>query len=719
MKQLILSFRSGCTELLEIPAIRALPNHLVVRSRASLVSIGTERMLVGFGQAGYLAKARQQPEKVLQVIDKMKADGILATVGSVQSKLEEPIPLGYCNVGVVEEVGPGVSGFSVGDRVASNGNHAEQVLVAANLAARVPASVSDEDAEFAVLGSIGLQGLRLAEPSLGEIFAVIGLGLVGQMTSQLLLAAGCRVVGFDVDQRRVELARRFGVRAVHVSSEVDAVAEALHATAGVGVDGVIVSVATSSSDPIHQAAGMCRKKGRIVLVGVSGMELRRKEFFDKELAFFVSSSYGPGRYDSSYESGGNDYPLSHVRWTAGRNIGAVLDLMDQGKVHAAPLVSHRVPFEDIPDAYETLLHDADSLGILIDYGVSSGPQQWAPKATGVSVGVPLVGQRRSNAPRLAVVGTGEFARKVLLPAVAKTSAELDTVVSATGVSAALAARKFGFRNVSTDPQVAIQSQDVDAVIISTRHDSHARLVSDALRHGKDVFVEKPLALTREEVDSVVREMKEAQARGHFPIVGIGFNRRFAPHIVRARELIHSIAEPLSIVITVNAGRLPSDHWVRDPLIGGGRIIGEVCHFLDLARHLAGSPVRSWHADGMVDTDRRVVDDTVMITLSFENGSHAAIQYLCNGSRAYPKERVEIFGGGRVLKIDNFKKMTGFGYRKFRRMSLRFGQDKGHVGEMHRFIESVGSRVEFPIPFDEIVEVSCLSIEIADALANSG
>jgi predicted dehydrogenase/threonine dehydrogenase-like Zn-dependent dehydrogenase len=711
MKQVIQSLDTGSVQSLDVPAPQAKPGHLLIQTQRSLVSAGTERMLVEFGRKNLLEKARSQPDKVRQVLEKVKTDGVVATFDAVAAKLGQPLALGYSNVGVALEVGAGVSGFSQGDRVVSNGKHAELVCVPQNLCARVPDGVSDDTAAFTVLAAVGLQGIRLVEPTLGECVVVTGLGLVGLLTVQLLRAQGCRVLGLDFDPARLELATRFGAEVVDLSVEADPLARARSFSRQRGVDAVIITASTRSNDPVAHAARMCRQRGRIVLVGVSGLELERAEFYAKELSFRVSCSYGPGRYDSAYEQGGNDYPLGFVRWTEQRNFEAVLDLMAAGALDAGPLVSHRFALERAAAAYDLLASDQPSLGILLDY---------APAPGSVRAGTPARPERSRSAAfsrsvelgplppagrvRVAVVGTGNYAGRTLIPALVAAGAGLHTAVSELGVSARHAGAQFGFGRASTDVEAVLTDPSIDAVVISTRHASHAGLALAALAARKHVFVEKPLCTTQGELEQLTRALEAAPG----PLLMVGFNRRFAPHVIELRQRLAPSREPKLMLMTVNAGAVPREHWVVDPDVGGGRILGEACHFIDLLRHLAGAPIvehalRATRAGGASRGN-----DDVTLTLTFADGSLGTIVYASSGHRSFPKERLEVFQAGRVLRLDNFRSLAGWGFPGWsRRHALR--QDKGQFAGIRAFIEAVARGGPPPIPIDEILEVARVSI----------
>jgi predicted dehydrogenase/threonine dehydrogenase-like Zn-dependent dehydrogenase len=710
VKQVIQSLKTGETELVEVPCPAVRAQHLLVRSRATLVSAGTEKMLVDFGRSGLVKKARSQPDKVRQVMEKARTDGVLATLDAVRSKLDQPLPMGYCNAGEVLEVGAGVQGFAPGDRVVSNGGHAEVVRVPRNLCARIPDPVTDEEAAFTVLGAIALQGLRLANPTLGEAFVVTGLGLIGQLTTQLLRASGCRVLGIDFDENKLALARGFGAETVNLSRGEDPVEAARVFSRGRGVDGVLITASTSSSEPIHQAALMCRKRGRIVLVGVAGLELSRADFFEKELTFQVSCSYGPGRYDPRYEEEGQDYPVGFVRWTEQRNFEAVLDMMASGALDVKPLITHRFPVERAAEAYALLSDGVPSIGIVLDY-----PRHESESAARArTVALPSAPQRTAANGRAAigVIGAGNYAGRVLIPAFAAAGVRLRTVATSGGVAGVHFGRKHGFEQATTDTAALIADPELDTVVIATRHDSHAALTARALAAGKHVFVEKPLALTLEEVDAVERSCTGSDG-GRSPLLMVGFNRRFAPHVVQMKKLLSGVREPASFIVTVNAGEVPPEHWTQDTDAGGGRIVGEGCHFVDLLRFLSDSPIVGFDATA-VGAGPGVRDDRATFTLRFENGSFGTVHYLANGHKAFPKERIEVFVAGRVLQLDNFRTLTGWGWPGFRRMRL-LGQDKGNEACAAAFVRAVETGGAAPIPLDELLEVSRVSVRIARAL----
>ncbi len=699
MKQIFQSLKSGEISIVDVPMPSCPPGHVLISSRCSLISAGTERMLVEFGQANWIAKARSQPDKIKQVLEKMRTDGLLPTLEAVFARLDQPLPLGYCNAGVVIGVGDGVFDYKVGDRVVSNGPHAGIVCVPKNLCARIPENIRDDAAAFTVLATVSLQGIRLIQPTLGERVVVVGLGLLGLMAVQMLLANGCQVLGIDYDANKLALAKQYGAEVADLSAGADAVNAGLSFSDGLGVDAVLITASTKSNDPVHQAAQMCRKRGRIVLVGVVGLELSRADFYEKELSFQVSCSYGPGRYDEAYEQKGQDYPFGFVRWTEQRNLEAVLALLNAGKFDVASLISHHLPQERASEAYQMLLEDHSLLGVILTY-------EDQPAESPRTVTYPVVlSSPNKNGVVAGVIGAGNFTSLVLLPALARTPARLKSIASRGGSSAALAARKFGFKNATSDYEIILSDPEINTVFITTRHNTHAALVIKALQAGKSVFVEKPLALNRSELESLhgaVSQLKDQQ-------VLVGFNRRFSPFSQRLKKLLSVRSQPLSMIYTVNAGAIPAAHWTQNNEIGGGRIIGEGCHFIDLLRYLTGLPITSMEARMMGEAPGITIrQDKMMILLEFADGSTGAIHYLANGSKSFPKERLEVFSEGRVIVLDNFKALKAYGWAGFRGMRAA-RQDKGHVQEISAFVDRVHQGGEWLIPWDELEEVTLASL----------
>jgi len=696
MLQIIQDLKKGDTILEEIPAPLVRKGYVLIKTHRSLVSLGTEKMLVEFGKSNLISKARQQPEKVKQVLDKIKTEGLLPTLEAVFNKLDEPLPLGYCNAGEVIAIGEGVTEFRVGDRVASNGHHAEIVCIAKNLVAKIPENVSYEEASFTVIGSIGLQGIRLVNPTMGETVVVIGLGLIGLITVQLLLANGCNVIGFDFDSRKVEMARNSGANAF-IASNVDVVKIVEEYTGGIGADAVLITASTKSNDVISQAAQMSRKKGRIVLVGVIGLNIQRSDFFKKELSFQVSSSYGPGRYDEDYETKGLDYPLAYVRWTEKRNFETVLSAISRKQLNVDSLITERVALKDYKDVYSNM--GGASIASILEYNITSDVVQNT-----------VAGKTFSSRPGkgvLGIIGAGNFTKMTVLPALKNSGAHYKYISSAGGLSAKSLSNKYGFEYSTTDYKEILNDKEVDIVMITTRHDMHAGMVIEAIKAGKNVFVEKPLALNQDELGAITSEYEKIQN----PIsITVGFNRRFSPHIQRAKKLIGDT--PMNIVATMNAGFIPPDVWVQDMKVGGGRIIGEACHFIDLMVFLTGSKVSSVVMNAL-GTNPEENTDNAIITLRFENGSQGVINYFSNGSKAYAKERVEIFSQGRVLILDNFRTLKGYGFRDFSSMSTSL--DKGHKNQFLELIKQVKAGGNSLIPFEELINTTKASFAAIESL----
>ncbi len=706
MKQVLQDLKDGRTYLEHVPAPLCQPGCLLIQTRRSVLSPGTERMLVEFGQGNLLQKARSQPERVREVLNKIKTDGLLPTLEAVFAKLGEPLPLGYCNAGVVVECGDErvAARYPTGTRVVSNGHHAEYVLVGTNLTAHIPDNVTDEEAAFTVLGAIALQGIRLAAPTLGETVFVMGLGPVGLLTVQLLRANGCRVIASDFNAERLRLAARFGAEIVDLSGGAEPVAAAQAFTEGRGVDAILITAATKSNDPVRQAAQMARVRGRIVLVGVTGLELDRNEFFKKELTFQVSCSYGPGRYDPSYEQGGHDYPLGHVRWTEQRNFEAVLQLMADGQLDVRPLITHRFPILDAEKAYALLQEDGAALGVVLEYAAGTAD---APPQRLVTLGK-VQGARSIQA---GVIGAGNFTRRVILPLLKSAGAGLHTICSAKGMHASTAARKFGFAHAASDVSSVLDSREINTVFIATPHQSHAALVCQSLRAGKHVFVEKPLAISLEQLSGVVGCIRELnEERGRLPALLVGFNRRFSPHIRRVYTRLRTRQGPACLTYTVNAGRVAGDSWIQDPAVGGGRIVGEVCHFVDTLRFLVDSPVESVQADCVAGAADGRNEDSLSATLRFVDGSIGTIHYFANGPKSYAKERLLAMADGQAMELDNFRATTLFSHTNTeRRPSLK--QDKGHDAEIRAFLRLVEQGGASPIPFEQLVETTLVTLAI--------
>lgn len=713
MKQILQNLKTGETYLEEVPAPRVGGGSVLIRTHRSLVSLGTERMLVEFGRGNLISKARQQPEKVKMVLDKMRTDGVMPTLEAVFNKLDEPLPLGYCNAGEVIEVGRNLAGeFKVGDRVVSNGPHAEIVSVPRNLVARIPDAVSYDEAAFTVVGAIGLQGIRLLKPTFGETVVVMGLGLIGLLTAEMLVANGCRVIGFDFDQKKVDLATAKGVEAVALGENSDPVGTVLAGTDGIGADGVLITASAKTDSIVSQAARMSRKRGRIILVGVVGLQLNRAEFYEKELSFQVSCSYGPGRYDETYEGRGQDYPLPFVRWTENRNFQAVLEAMASRRLDVKSLISEVVDLDDFSRIYDNL--GGGKIASLLRY-------RREPVLTRrVTV---EENQFTGKEGALAIVGAGNFTKMTVLPALKKGGIPVKAIVSSGGVTGTSLARKYGVGESTTEYQAVLDDPDISGVIITTRHNLHAEMALQALRAGKHVLVEKPLCLSRDELEEIraffrtdnpgpTTNNQDSANNKLRPTLTVGYNRRFSPHVRKMKALLGEAPGPMNLVATFNAGAVPSDHWVHDLGVGGGRIVGEACHFIDLITYLAGSPIVSILASGM-GKELSAATDNASIFLKYENGSHGVVNYFANGHKSYPKERVEVYSQGRNLILDNFRTLSGFGFRGFSKLKTR--QDKGHREQFSLFAQRMREGGSALIPLSEIFNTAEASFAAVESI----
>ncbi|MFC0444255.1 bi-domain-containing oxidoreductase [Pseudidiomarina halophila] len=706
MKQVLQDLGNGDSYLAEAPSPSLVAGSIISETKISLISSGTERSLIDFGRASILDKARQQPDKVKMVLEKVKTDGLATTIGAVRSKLTQPLPLGYCNVGVINSVGMNCNDFKAGDRVVSNGPHADVVRVAKNLCAKIPDNVSNDEASFTVVASIGLQGIRLVNPTLGETIAVTGVGLIGLLTVQLLRAHGCRVLAIDFDESKLALARLFGAETCNLGKGEDPVEAGIRFSRGNGVDAIIITASTKSSDPVTQAARMSRKRGRIVLVGVTGLALNRADFYEKELRFQVSCSYGPGRYDPNYEEKGQDYPLGFVRWTEQRNFEAILDMMASGRLDVKPLITHRYAFNQADKAYETLSNDKSALGILLKY---EHPVEERHRSTVVFNNNY---QHNPTEPSIGFIGAGNYASRMLIPAFKAANAQLYSIATSSGINGVIHGKKAGFKETTTDTDGLLASEDVNTVVIVTRHNSHARFVKKAVEAGKHTFVEKPLAINFDELSEIKTAYEAIETP---PLLMVGFNRRFSPQVQRMKLLLEPVKQPKTLILTMNAGAIPADHWTQDMEVGGGRIIGEACHFIDLARFLVGSDIISVQSRRMGDTNTgEITEDKASITLGFADGSLATIHYFANGASSFPKERVEVFAAGRVLQLDNFRKLKGYNWPGFRKMNL-WRQDKGQEACAKAFLDAIRNGEPSPIPASELFEVARVTLEAADQL----
>lgn len=705
MKQVVQEIATGETVLLDVPVPIARPGMAVVRTAASVVSAGTERALVEFAGKSLLGKARSRPDLVRQVLEKVQREGLLTTYEAVQNRLDQPLPLGYASAGTIVEIGEGLEGFRVGDRVACAGGgfavHAEYAIVPENLLAKLPDGVSFEQGAMTTLGAIALHGFRLGEVGVRDRVAVIGLGLLGLMAAMIARAAGCAVFGIDVDPQRVKCARDLGFEA---AERENAERGGAAFTGGYGFDLVQICADTVSNDTVQLAGTIARDRGLVVSTGVVGTELPRKTYFEKELQFVISRSYGPGRYDPEYEEGGQDYPYGYVRWTEGRNLEAFLELIAGGRVDVDALITHRFPIERATDAYALISEpDEDFIGVLLTYVQDAGP---AAKRIELRSK-----QLKSDAQvSLGVVGAGNFATAVLFPAM-KQVPGLDWVglATASGLSSGQAGRRYGFEYATANIEDLLQDERINTIVVLTRHHLHAGQVCAALETGKHVFCEKPLAIDRAGLEQVSNSLSSAEG-----LLTVGFNRRFAPLAIELKDRLTPVREPLMMHYRVNAGALPGNHWLHDPEQGGGRIIGEACHFIDFLTYLAGAVPVEVQSAGL-QGDRRYRDDNVQITVRFQDGSMGTVSYLANGSRAFPKERVEVFGGGQTAVLDDFRRLEVVGDKRRRVSRSWLRQDKGHRGEWRAFSVAIREGGPPPIPYVDLFAVAQASFAAVASL----
>ncbi|HVM94254.1 MAG TPA: bi-domain-containing oxidoreductase [Terriglobales bacterium] len=722
MKQLLQDARSGELTVTEVPVPQLLPGCVLVRTAVSLVSAGTERASAEFARKGLVAKAKARPDLVRDVVAKIQRDGVAATVGTVRSRLAQPQAIGYSSAGKVVATGDGVSDIQVGDRVACAGAgyavHGEYACIPRLLAAKIPegASVRFDDAAFATVGAVCLHGIRTAEIALGETVAVIGLGLLGQITVQLLKVAGCRVLGMDPVESRASLANQNGADGASTSDR-DFRDLCFQKTGGIGVDAVLITAETAMSGPVNLAAEVARDRATVVAVGTVGMELERKLYYEKELTFKISRSYGPGRYDAAYEQKGLDYPIGHVRWTETRNMQAFLQFIADRRLDLESLVTHRFPVDDARRAYDLILGRSHEpfLGVLLTYASEEfGRELKTPR------GIQNIEAWRPKAPEhgdvgLGVLGAGAFAQNILLPALKIVPGlSFKGVCNASGARSRSAAERFNFAYCAETEDELLRDPGVNAVLIATRHHLHAEQVLAALGEHKAVFCEKPLCLTESELGSIVRSMTpETRERANAPLLMVGFNRRFAPMAQELKKFFAQTREPLSMNYRVNAGYIPADHWVNDPEVGGGRILGEVCHFVDFLSFVAGGSPIEVRAEGVGNPGQYSLDN-IVATLKFANGGVGTITYMANGDKSSSKERLEIFGGGSVAILEDFRRLELVRNGRKTISRARWKQDKGHQAEMRAFAEAVRGKIPPPIPFEEIVGSTLATLRLKNA-----
>jgi len=704
MKQVLQNMRDGKTVVTEVPLPNPRPGQALVRVAASLVSAGTERMLVEFGGKSLIGKARSRPDLVRQVVDKVKREGVVPTLQATFNRLDQPMPLGYSSAGTIVKLGEGMSEFKVGQRVACAGGgfavHAEYDLVPRLLLTPLPDSVDFESGAFTTLGAIALHGFRLAKPQLGENVAIIGMGLLGLLAGQMAAAAGCRVLGIDTDSRRVALAASLGLQAC-AREQAEGVGQTF--TQNRGFDIVLICADTASNDPVELAAVIARDRARVVATGAVGLTLPRKTYFEKELSFINSRSYGPGRYDAPYEENGRDYPIGYVRWTEGRNFEAVVGMLASGSLKVLPLVTHRFPVDLAPKAYEVITGKKKEpfLGVLLTY-----PMETTPEAPLVRFN--LSRPKAENSITLGVLGAGLFANATLLPILQKIKGvSLTGIASVGGLHAQHSAKKFGFAYATGNDEDILNDPQINTVAILTRHDTHAPLVVKALHAGKHVFVEKPLAITPEGLEEIIQSLASSDR-----LLLTGFNRRFAPLAAELAAFFGSRSEPLHIHYRINAGYIPLNHWVHDPAQGGGRVIGEACHFVDFLTFLAGAAPQRVSAHALPDNGKYHAD-AVSMTFTFPDGTVGVVDYLANGDKSFPKERIEVFGGGCIAVLDDFRtlEMVHDGRRKV----VKKSQDKGWFNEWVAFTRAIREGGKPPIPYEQLIGVTRATFAAMESL----
>ena len=705
MKQLLQNIKTGKSIVEDVPIPTPREGQALVKVEASLVSAGTERMVVEFAEKSLVGKARSRPDLVRQVLEKARREGLVNTAQAAFNRLDQPMALGYSSAGTILALGKNMTGFKVGQRVACAGGgyavHAEYNVVPRNLLTPLPKNVDFESAAFTTLGAIALHGFRLAEPQIGENLAIIGMGLLGLLTAQIASAAGCNVLGIDIDPARIDLALSLGLRAVRRDQAVDS---AVAFTANRGCDVILICADTASNDPVELAGVLARDRARVVATGAVGLAFPRKIYYEKEISFINSRSYGPGRYDSNYEESGNDYPIGYVRWTEGRNFEAVVDLMAKGQLNVKPLITHRFPIEQATKAYEVITGKKKEpfLGVLLTYPEGKRKEERR-------VDFPAIVHRPSSVVRLGVLGAGMFANSVLLPAIKKAGdIQLVGIASSGGLHAQHSGKKFGFKYATSNDDEIINDPNINTIAILTRHNTHAELVVKALKAGKHVFVEKPLAITSDQLLAVSKQLKADRQS----LIAVGFNRRFAPLAQHLSNFYANRTEPMHVHYRVNAGLIPLNHWTHAPDIGGGRIIGEGCHFVDFITFLVGAAPIAVTAHALPDHGK-YHQDNVSMTFTFPDGSIGVVDYLANGDKSFPKERVEVFCGGRIGVLDDFVslQMIHDGKRK----EERGAQNKGWVDEWKVFAKAIREGGEPPIPYEQLIGVTKATFVAVEAI----
>ena len=705
MKQLLQNIKTGKSTVEDVPVPTPREGQALVKTETSLVSAGTERMVVEFAEKSLVGKARSRPDLVKQIVDKARREGLVNTAQAAFNRLDQPMALGYSSAGTIVALGKNMQGFEVGQRVACAGGgyavHAEYNVVPRNLLTPLPKNVDFESAAFTTLGAIAMHGFRLAEPQIGENVAIIGMGLLGLLAAQIATAAGCNVLGIDVDASRVSLATSLGLRAVQ---RADAADSSLALTANHGFDVILICADTSSNDPVELAGVIARDRARVVATGAVGLTFPRKVYYEKEISFINSRSYGPGRYDLNYEEQGNDYPFGYVRWTEGRNFEAVVDLMAKGQLQVKLLITHRFDISESTKAYDVITGKKKEkfLGVLLTY-----PK--VEKQEGIKIRFPSIVQRPTSNVQLGVLGAGSFANSILLPSIEKAGdIQLVGIASSGGLHAQHSGKKFGFQYATSDADEIINDPNINAIAILTRHDTHADFVVKALKAGKHVFVEKPLAINSSQLSAISKQLLKTD----HCLLTAGFNRRFSPLAQSLSTFFSHRTEPMHVHYRVNAGAIPLNHWTQDPEIGGGRIIGEGCHFVDFITFLVGAPPVSVTAHALPDNGK-YHEDNVSMTFTFPDGSIGIVDYLANGDKSFPKERVEVFCDRQVAVLDDFISLqTVKGGKK---KDVKSAQNKGWVDEWKVFANAIREGVEPPIPYEHLIGVTKATFAAVESL----
>lgn len=712
MKKLLQNLSDGNIKIIDTPIAKIGDSEVLIETHYSLMSPGTEKMLLEFGKSNWIDRIKKNPDKVRQVINKIKTDGLMSTVESVQAKLNEPIELGYCNTGIVKEVGKNVKSLKVNDRVVSNSPHSEYVTNYVNCIVKVPDNVDLKSANFSILGAIALQGIRIANLSIGETVVVYGAGVIGLLTTQILLSTGFKVVCLDIDPKKLDIAKNYGAISINVKNlnSKELLDEINEITNGIGVDAVILTLASTDKNIISNAAKISRKRGRIVLVGVTDNYIDRTDFYKKELSFQVSCSYGPGRYDFDYEVKGIDYPLQYCRWTMKRNIEYLLYLISKKKIITDQLISKEYKFINAKKAYEDVFKN-NNITISFDYEKTKTNEQ-NPIQTKEYVNNEILEKNLQQTKdyekiNIGIIGSGAYCGKIILPNLKiQKNIKFETIVSKNGKSSTLYGKKYNFKNISTEINDILDNDKINTVFIATRHDTHADILIKCFKKNKNVFLEKPLCIDVDQQKEIENAYKNFKS-----VLFMGYNRRFSIFTTRIKELLNDTNSPKNIQYTINASRIDKQNWIKDRNIGGGRLIGEVCHFLDYINYIIGKNLSSYSILSNVND----IDDNFIIQLKYKDNSLATINYLTNGSQKYQKENIRIFSSGKIIELDNFKKIKTYGFSKEQNLNF-FRQDKGQKEMISQFLNDC-QRNESSISFKDILNVSNITLQLEKEISS--